>query len=135
MVTKEERDRDRAIAERVETPLPWRWWTSNSVRRLSSDVTGKDGDVAHGTIYQGCPDIAIRERDMAHVENAANRLPLYIADAEETARRLALLVADCNVHEARARDLRRSGEHAAADVAQAKAEGMREAIRMMRGEK
>ncbi|EFM7019393.1 hypothetical protein BAU67_001964 [Escherichia coli] len=27
------------------TPGPWSWWTSNSFLRLSSESTGKDGDV------------------------------------------------------------------------------------------
>ena len=35
------------------TPGPWRWWTSNSFRRLSSDATGKDGDVLYACV---CPD-------------------------------------------------------------------------------
>ncbi|WP_254303162.1 hypothetical protein [Rahnella sp. BCC 1045] len=29
------------------TPYPWKWFTSNSHNRLSSEVTGKDGDVIH----------------------------------------------------------------------------------------
>lgn len=52
---------------------PWRWWTSNSMRRLSSDPSGKDGDVAHARIASdGVPDIAIREEDMAFIEGACN---------------------------------------------------------------
>lgn len=27
------------------TPGPWKWWTSNSFLRLSSQATGKDGGV------------------------------------------------------------------------------------------
>lgn len=30
------------------TPTPWKWWTSNSFKRLSSEATGKDGDVLSG---------------------------------------------------------------------------------------
>lgn len=72
---------DEALAEleRLQerrTPGPWRWWTSNSHRRLSSDATGKDGDVAYGVRHRdGCTDIAIREEDAAYVEGAANALP------------------------------------------------------------
>ncbi|MCS3423390.1 hypothetical protein M2403_001991 [Rahnella sp. BIGb0603] len=29
------------------TPYPWKWFTSNSHNRLSSEVTGKDGDVIY----------------------------------------------------------------------------------------
>lgn len=130
MVTKEERDRDRAIAERVETPLPWRWWTSNSIRRLSSDVTGKDGDVAHGTIYQGCPDIAIRERDMAHVENAVNRLQFYIDALDEMERRIEAAIkreSDAAIEYAITQDF------AKADAALERASGLGEALGLLRG--
>lgn len=34
------------------TPGPWRWWTSCSFDRLSSDETGKDGDVLYATKYR-----------------------------------------------------------------------------------
>lgn len=51
------------------TAGPWLWWTSNSMRRLSSVPGGKDGDVAHARIaVDGMPDISIREEDMALVE-------------------------------------------------------------------
>lgn len=33
------------------TPGPWRWWTSCSFNRLSSDATGKDGDVLRAVKY------------------------------------------------------------------------------------
>lgn len=41
------------------TPGPWRWWTSNSFRRLSSDATGRDGDVLCAVVQpsDGHPDI------------------------------------------------------------------------------
>ena len=89
MIPKSERDKHRSILA-AATPLPWRWWTSNSMRRLSSDPTGKDGDVAHAfRASDGVPDIAIREADMAAIETAVNALGAYIADAEETERRIA----------------------------------------------
>lgn len=130
MITKEERDRDKAICE-AATPGPWEYTTVLYYDRHGTqevcDLANDDWIVTRG-------DLRPSPNDGAFIAAARTRLPLYIADAEETARRLALLVADCNVHEARARNLRRNGEHAAADVAQAKAEGMREAIRVMRGE-
>lgn len=62
------------------TRRPWSWWTSNSFRRLSSDATGRDGDVASGVIQRsdGHPDIAIREEDMALVVGAVNALELLL---------------------------------------------------------
>lgn len=87
MITREEREKDKAICE-AATPGPWRWWTSNSHRRLRSDAA--PGDVAFGTkLRDGCDDIVISDADMAASENAANRLPLYIADAEEMEKRIA----------------------------------------------
>lgn len=125
MISKEEREKDKQIAERVETPLPWKWWTSCSHRRLSSAATGKDGDVAYGHTHKdGCGDIVIRERDMAHLENAANRLPEYIADAEEMERRITKIVHALNAQE--------SGERAGGDRGRA-SDGLREALRILRG--
>ena len=89
MITKFERDRDKAVLA-AATPLPWRWWTSNSMRRLSSDPTGKDGDVAHAFVAaDGVPDIAIHEADMMAIETGVNAIGRYIADAEEAERRIA----------------------------------------------
>jgi hypothetical protein len=40
------------------TPGPWRIWTSNSFRRISSDATGHDGDVLHAVVQRdGHPDL------------------------------------------------------------------------------
>lgn len=91
MIPKSERDQHRTILA-AATPLPWRWWTSNSMRRLSSCPTGKDGDVAHAfRAADGVPDIAIREADMMAIETTVNAIGRYIADAEETERRIAML--------------------------------------------
>jgi hypothetical protein len=41
------------------TPGPWKWWTSCSFRRLSSEATGRDGDVLHAVTQRsdGHPDV------------------------------------------------------------------------------
>lgn len=66
---------------RRATPGPWRWWTSCSFRRLSSDATGKDGDVLHGSIQSdGVADIVGSEEDRALIEAAVNALPSLIAE-------------------------------------------------------
>ena len=43
------------------TPGPWRWWTSCSFRRLSSEATGRDGDVLHAATQHsdGHPDVQL----------------------------------------------------------------------------
>ncbi len=100
MIPKNERDKHKAILA-AATPLPWRWWTSNSMRRLSSDPTGKDGDVAHAfQAADGVPDIAIREADMAAIETAVNALGRYIADAEEMDGRIEALLESARRHDA-----------------------------------
>lgn len=71
-------DADVAEALRLSeaaTPGPWKWWTSNSHRRLTSDH-GRDGGVAYGTKQRdGCDDIIISDQDMAFVERARTLLP------------------------------------------------------------
>lgn len=41
------------------TPGPWKWWTSCSFRRLSSEATGRDGDVLCAVTQRsdGHPDL------------------------------------------------------------------------------
>lgn len=41
------------------TPGPWKWWTSCSFRRLSSEATGRDGDVLCAVTQRsdGHPDV------------------------------------------------------------------------------
>lgn len=89
MITKEQREKDRAICESVTKPLPWTYSTSNSHRWFLSDGRGA---VAYGTkLRDGADDIVIDDRDGKHLENAANRLPAYIAAAEEMERRIETL--------------------------------------------
>lgn len=53
------------------TPGPWRWWTSNSWRRLSSDHPDhpRDGGVLCPTVSRsdGHPDCIVTEADMAMI--------------------------------------------------------------------
>lgn len=83
-----------ADRERQATKGPWRWWTSNSHRRLSSDVTGKDGDVACAVVAgDGMPDISVSQVDMEFIEHAredirwllreVHRLQLKLLEAQE----------------------------------------------------
>ena len=77
--------------EAAATPGPWRWWTSNSHIRLSSDPTGKDGDVAYAFTSRsdGVPSIGISEEDMvlvAALRNSAGDLLAAAAEREQLRR-------------------------------------------------
>jgi len=76
-------DRIKKVLSRM-TAGPWRWWTSNSFRRLSSDPSGKDGDVAYGCVHSdGHPDIAVpNEYDMEGIALLRNEAPALLAELE-----------------------------------------------------
>lgn len=56
------------------TPPPWKWWTSNSFKRLSS--ADKDGGVICPTVQRsdGHPDLIVSKEDMALIEVAPDLL-------------------------------------------------------------
>lgn len=57
------------------TPGPWKWFTSNSMKRLSSEATGKDGDVISAYVARdGVPCVSVKEEDMAVLEAAPELL-------------------------------------------------------------
>lgn len=88
MITNDERVRVRSILRSITKPLPWRWWTSCSFRRLKSDSV--PGDVAYGAEQRdGVGDIVIRQEDMAYLETAANVLPAALDALDEMERRIA----------------------------------------------
>jgi hypothetical protein len=137
VITKAEREADRAIAERVTKPLPWRWWTSNSHRRLKSDDA--PGEVAYGTKQRdgGVDDIVIDERDMAHLENAANRLPAYIDALDEMERRIERIADEADAYESGTVSLQGTEEHdprAVAALHRLVARVLRTAVQHLRGE-
>ncbi|WP_440863831.1 hypothetical protein [Symbiopectobacterium purcellii] len=57
------------------TKGPWKWWMSNSFRRLSGP-DGKDGGVICPTVSRsdGHPDLIVRKADMALIESAPDLL-------------------------------------------------------------
>jgi hypothetical protein len=64
------------------TAGPWKWWTSNSHRRLTAEDR-QDGGVAYGTKHKdGCGDIVIGEHDMAFIEEARLDLPDALREIE-----------------------------------------------------
>lgn len=75
---------DDALAEHANaTPGPWKWWTSNSYRRLSSP--NGDGDVLHGyrDPRDGVVDIVGNEYDKAFIANARVREPVLAESLRE----------------------------------------------------
>ena len=59
----------------IGTPYPWKWFTSNSHNRLSSEVTGKDGDVIHAfRASDGMVCVNVNQRDMAVIATAPELL-------------------------------------------------------------
>lgn len=66
------------MSEPKFTKGPWKWWTSNSIRRLTSHAdgrSGQDGGVLHAYLSHadGCPDVAVSKAD-AHLIAAAPEL-------------------------------------------------------------
>ncbi|TQC75582.1 hypothetical protein [Pantoea dispersa] len=57
------------------TPGEWRWFTSNSHKRLSSVLSGKDGDVLYAyNDSTGFPMVGCAENDMALIAAAPELL-------------------------------------------------------------
>ena len=61
-------DKLEALA-RAANPGPWKWWTSNSVLRLSA-ADGIDGGVLHAYSHRGHADICCGESDRAFIAAA-----------------------------------------------------------------
>ena len=57
------------------TPGPWQWWTSNSFLRLSSQATGKDGDVIDSfKMSDGATSLSVKVDDMHLIAAAPDLL-------------------------------------------------------------
>jgi|AGFS01.1.fsa_nt_gi hypothetical protein len=57
------------------TPGPWMWWTSNSFLRLSSQATGKDGDVIDSfKMSDGATSVSVKVPDMHLIAAAPDLL-------------------------------------------------------------
>ena len=68
------------------TPGPWRWWTSNSFRRLSSDATGGDGGVLCAVVQHsdGHPDVYLKNGGWDGPDGRLIAAAPEMADALET---------------------------------------------------
>lgn len=61
----------------MHTPGPWRWWTSNSYRRLTSEAGrgGTDGGVLRGSVQRdGTADVIASPHDMGLIAAAPDLL-------------------------------------------------------------
>jgi len=132
MIPKEQRERDAAIASKA-TKGRWRWWTSNSYRRLRTDDGGPD--IAYGHTHKdGCGDIAISDEDMAAIENAVNCLPAYIMALDEVDRRIERVEKMITEVACRAYAHMHAGEPDDAVRCREQMAALKRAVRILRGE-
>ncbi|AWQ50469.1 hypothetical protein B1A42_18495 [Serratia marcescens] len=75
------------------TPGPWEWFTSNSIARLSSTPSGKDGDVLSAfRAFDGVPCVSVSQRDMAFIAAANPAVVIaLLAELEAKDERIASL--------------------------------------------
>lgn len=75
------------------TPGPWKWFTSNSMMRLSSIPSGKDGDVISAfTATDGVPCVAVSAKDARFIANTDPDFVLsLIAELRQRDERIAEL--------------------------------------------
>ncbi len=67
------------------TPGPWRWWTSNSWRRLKHDDRGITQNVLEPYVCRdGHPDLSVSAADMALIAAAPELLALVKRYRTET---------------------------------------------------
>ncbi|HAT4981733.1 TPA: ead/Ea22-like family protein [Serratia marcescens] len=69
------------------TPGPWEWFTSNSMARLSSIPSGKDGDVLSAfRASDGVPCVSVSQHDMTFIATANPAVILALLAELETER-------------------------------------------------
>lgn len=74
-------------AAMAATPGPWEWFTSNSMARLSSTPSGKDGDVLSAfRASDGVPCVSVSQYDMAFIAAANPAVILALLAELETER-------------------------------------------------
>jgi len=72
---------ERKAAAMAATPGPWEWFTSNSMARLSSIPSGKDGDVLSAfRASDGVPCVSVSQPDMAFIAAANPAVVLALLD-------------------------------------------------------
>lgn len=90
---------------KAATPGPWSVWSSNSHLRISSDATGRDGDVCSAVVAtDGVPVLAIGRQDADYIAalNPTTALPRRrvprAEEAEERSRSMAIPCSRCCRH-------------------------------------
>ena len=83
MSDREKRLADIAAREQAATKGPWKWWTSNSHRRLRRPDGGPD--IAYGMKQDdGTDDIIINDADMAFTEHAREDIPWLLSEVRDS---------------------------------------------------
>ncbi len=103
----------RELAEKA-TPGIWKWWTSNSWRRLKRDDRGITTPVIEPFVARdGHPDVSVSDDDMAYIEAARPSTILSLLDEHDALRaRVAELDAECQASMATIAEARTSVEDA-----------------------
>lgn len=98
------------------TPGPWKWWTSNSVLRLTG-ADGKDGGVLSAVMHSNWPDILCSPANQAFIAAAD---PLVVGSLVARIQGLHLLLDAERAENSRLEgELARSQQAAPADAASA----------------
>lgn len=125
MITKEERDADRASCEAAP----------DSLAKMVDDV-GRIDLVSENTSIFGYDPIAVGvgEAFADFAITARNRLPLYIAALDIHDAKLRDIETLLKNREERAEEMERAGQHVSASILRDKALGLRDALHILRGE-
>ena len=126
MISKSERERDKAICEAATR----QWRQAHHVGEPRAIYRAKYMDLSLLALDRDGMAIFAREADAAAAVNAVNRLPVYIADAEEMERRIRIV-------EGTAAELRRLAPGVDAEQAaeaRVRAEAIEGVLRILRGE-
>lgn len=87
MTEQADLERMKAVAE-AATPGEWKWWTSNSWRRLYRDEPGIRSIVLEPFVARdGHPDLTVSQEDMAFFETCTPKAVLSLISRLEEAER------------------------------------------------
>lgn len=128
-MTLDEIKKDKAICE-AATP---EWRQAHHVREPKGITSARDMGMSLLALDRDGMAIFDREADACAAVNAVNRLPVYIAEAEESQRRLAEVKDAADKAEIAARRHAEMSEQAGAEREAARASALRWALKTMRG--
>jgi hypothetical protein len=130
MITKAEREADRAICE-AATPGPWQVSPTSNVwgpQHVRLPIHDQIADV------DPLDETGRRHEDAEAIVNAVNRLPAYIDAAEEMERRIAKIEDMATGWAGSAETYTIKGKHEEAAICRAKAKSLHDVLCILRGE-